>query len=177
MKVQVSKLCRIFAVPRTLASFSETWLLTNRMINFSLTECEGGTKEHWPADVFVGPEHSKVCPKKKQQRANIPQYGWSKRGKWVVYYMALGLNLFILNLLAFVNKNTQLMTSMEKNFLVTTNQNIPIYLKTTRPCDKNWYYPLIKCCWSLKILFVFFLLHNFVHPWWQLFLYLRFWFC
>ena len=89
--------------------------------------------------------------RKKQRRANIPQYGWSKRGKWVVYYMALGLNLFIFNLLAFVIKNTQLMTSVEKNIdLATTNQNIPIYLKTTKPCDKNWYYPLIKCCWSLK---------------------------
>lgn len=40
------------------------------MINFSLTE--GGTKEHWPADVFVWPEHSKVCPKKNNEGPIFP---------------------------------------------------------------------------------------------------------
>ena len=34
----------------------------------------------------------------------------SKRGKWVVYYMMLAPNLFILSSPTFVNKNTQLMS-------------------------------------------------------------------
>ena len=62
---------------------------------------------------------------------------------WVVYYMALGWNLFILNLPAFANKNTRLWFFPWKQSVwqnpdqVKTTRNVRTDPRTTLPCDKN----------------------------------------
>ena len=100
------------------------------MINFSLTECEGGTKEHWPAAVFVGPEHSKVCPKKTTKGQYSPVWLEQERlvnsllyGTWtqLVYFEFTGLHEQKYTAYDQYGKNID---------LVTTNQNIQF---TSRP--------------------------------------------
>ena len=72
--------------------------------NFLRTKHEGRSREYRFKVVAEQTEHSKVLSKTTEGQYSPARFEQAK----VVYYMALGPNLFILNLPAFANKNTQL---------------------------------------------------------------------